>query len=703
LEAERRSDKVLLMRGRAIVITFIIGFLAVVYSGFSANVFAEDKNAPAGIIPKLAKTPEDPILENGGVYPMWGPVCQRYTYHTTYRDKEGRAPEYVRLYFNGQWLDVSPENPNDQDYKKGVKYAYKYVPNKLGSNFFFFEASNGKGKTREGIIDSPGNGPVLFEGDFKDNEIALIDGGTGQKLWSYPTESAWVSGVALSDDGKYLAALTVGNIYFFDTSSSKPLWIFSTGMDMDTPGDVKGGIDISGDGSKIFASVGNQVYLFDKSSNRPLWMATTGNNGAYSVAISKDGAYMAAGTAGNEDDQNSNLVILWNAKSGKSLWQYHASGNFHEVSLANDGKFIAGATGCPDRRAYIFSRDSNQPILRSEMLTRDSPVDEAQISGDGSLAAFGLESDRGGLVVFKNGDKEPIWKIDTPDHKSIRALAVSDSGKLIGAGTFGGDVYVFDSNSSQPGLAWKVNASVGAVEISDQGEVLAAGGADSKVHLYKAEDKNFHKEVSLGEYVGEIDVSGNGKYVAAGTSGSTYFFETFSPNEGKTFSCTTVLEPSPMGKMGSMEGTAKQTNSSKPATAQISKKMPGMLFGLGGGLSLLVLVFYVAVLRLPYFQRIKAAGVKLNNAKFISRLKLNTKKVMIILSVTTGVLLLLTAVSMIFNKLTFAVATPAEDVKTEQGEQNRAPGKQGDSVCGNTMCEPNFGETRGNCPGDCTE
>ena len=37
LEAERKSDKVSMMGKRVIVITFIIGFLAVVYSGFSAS------------------------------------------------------------------------------------------------------------------------------------------------------------------------------------------------------------------------------------------------------------------------------------------------------------------------------------------------------------------------------------------------------------------------------------------------------------------------------------------------------------------------------------------------------------------------------------------------------------------------------------------------------------------------------------------
>src|SRR4030042_7132310 len=100
-------------------------------------VLAETKPPAAGpgqVIPKIPKPPDDPILENGGVYPMWGPVCQRYTYHTTYRDKEGRPPEYVRMYFNGKWINVNKENPDDFDYQKGVRYEYKFVPNKLGSN-----------------------------------------------------------------------------------------------------------------------------------------------------------------------------------------------------------------------------------------------------------------------------------------------------------------------------------------------------------------------------------------------------------------------------------------------------------------------------------------------------------------------------------------------------------------------------------------
>src|SRR3989338_5687402 len=121
----------------------IFSFLLIFSIFAPLPVFAEDKNTPGGIIPKLPKTQNDPVLSDGRVYPFWGPPCQRYTYSVVYRDKEGRKPEYMKIYFNGKMIDMNKENQNDDDYKKGVKYIYKYVPNKIDSNFYYYEASNG--------------------------------------------------------------------------------------------------------------------------------------------------------------------------------------------------------------------------------------------------------------------------------------------------------------------------------------------------------------------------------------------------------------------------------------------------------------------------------------------------------------------------------------------------------------------------------
>ena len=106
------------MKAKKILILSLI----IIFGFFvAAPIFAEDKNIQdsgfAGMIPKLPKTPDDPELFNNFVYPSWGPVCQRYTYTVTYKDKEGRKPEYMRIVFNGKPIEMEKQDPNNNDYK----------------------------------------------------------------------------------------------------------------------------------------------------------------------------------------------------------------------------------------------------------------------------------------------------------------------------------------------------------------------------------------------------------------------------------------------------------------------------------------------------------------------------------------------------------------------------------------------------------
>jgi len=658
---------------------FIIFTLVFFFSIFFLNsVFAEEKMDSAGIIPKLPKTADDPELFNGHVYPFWGPPCQRYTYSVIYRDKEGRPPEYVKIYFNGQMIDMTKSNPEDNDYRKGVLYEYKYVPHKLGSNFYYFEASNGKGKARDSIIDSPDNGPVLFESAFDKNEIAVIDRATGQKILSFPTKNEWVGGVAISDDGNYLAAKTSKHIYFFDlTKSKEPLWQFACET-CRIGDDVKGGVAISGDGTKIVAAIGENVILFDKSANKPVWKYQAGN--AYNVAISKDGNYLAAATAGEESNVNSNLLIFWSKESSKPLWQYHALGNFHDVSLSDDGSFIAGATGCPDRKAYLFSKDSNTPLIQSDRLTRDSPVHRAKISANGVYFAVGSEADAGAVFLFSKEKKEPLWKFPTPNGSSVRALNFTPSGEYIGAATFSGNAYIFSKDSNQPIRSWKVNASLGGLDIADDGSFIAAGGTDNKVHLFE-KDKDESKEVSFNEYVEEIDISGNGRYIAAGTGGSIYFFESFTKDEDKIFSCTTIIEPTPESEI-----RRNFWGEEKFPPEKIKQDRPlGAFFGAGFLVSLLTLIVYLGVIKFNLLQRPAEKQLKLN------------RKIIALFSALIVIFLALTTWAVIFNR----EQSPRLDKENRPATNGKYQQDQ-KSKCGNSLCEPDLGESQENCPKDCS-
>ena len=666
-----------LVRKRLSVILFI--FITLFLSLFTSFVFAEVKmDAPSGgIIPKLTPTPNDPELVGGHVYPSWGPVCQRYTYSVIYRDKEGRKPEYVKIYFNGKMIDIQKENPEDNDYQKGVKYVYQFVPNKLGSNFYYFEASNGLGKTRDSIIESPDNGPVLFESAFDRNEIAVIDKNSEQKILSYSTGKEWIGGIAISDDGKYLAAKTSKHIYLFDVPKpEKPLWEF-TCEECSIGQDVKGGIDISADGSKIVAAIGNRVLLFDKLSSAPLWKYETDNS--YNVAISSDGKYMGAATAGEETNVNSNLLILWKQETSTPLWQYHSSGNFHDVSLSADGRFIAGSTGCPDRKFYLFSRDSNQPLIQTDQLTRDSPVHRAKISADGTLAAVGSESDGGAVFLFSKDSQNPLWKFPTPNGSSVRALNFTPDGNYIGAATFVGDVYLFNKESAQPIAHWQVpNAALGGLDIADDGSFIATGGTDNKLHIFNGDSKE-GVEIIFNEYVEEIDISGNGKYIAVGTGGSVYFFETFAKDEGKVFTCSTIIEPTPEPEMmGNGDRCFGVCNPSDTKEGVLSPKLPGMLFGFGFLGSIIVLGLYWATVKLNLLRKPPEKLWKFN------------KWIIIGLSVLMGIFLVLTVVSIYFN------------FQKPQTPSGQTPKNVKEGVCGNDLCEPDLGETKASCPKDCS-
>jgi len=690
-------------------ITILTVFLFFVSFSHTSLIFAEYKSdIPSGQnIPKLPVTPDDPKLVGGHVYPNWGPVCQRYTYSVIYLDDKGRPPEYVKIYFNGDMVDMEKENPEENNYINGVKYIYKYVPSKLGSNFFFFEASNGLGKARSNIIDSPDNGPVLFNSSFDKNEIAVIDVAKQTKILSYDAKDEWVGGVALSDDGKYLAAKTHKKVYLFDTSKpDEPIWIYEE-ID-ERPGDVKGGIDISGDGSRIIASIGGSAILFDKQSNQPLWVYQGSGNQAYNVAISKDGEYMAMGTAGGvtstvegyKSSESTNLLILWSEKSEVPLWQYHAEGNFHDVSLSDDGSFIAGATGCPDRRFYLFSKNSNQPIIRSEMLTRDSPVHRAKISADGQYAAVGSESDDGAVFFFSKDSNNPVWKFPAPQRSSFRALNITPDGKYIGGSTFKGDVYIFDKSSNIPVSHWQVDAALGGIDIADDGSFVAAGGTDNKLHVFQKGSAELFN-VDFNEYVEEIDISGNGKYVAVGTAGSVYFFEALDM-DSQPVVCKEIKEPLPEELMSRRSRGSVGTNID---SVGINKKTwPGILFGFGFLGSLIVLAGYVALIRFNIISKLRFKKEKepleIEAIKNIQKpLKLN-KKIVVAIIVIGGIFLTLTIVSVVVNtknkqKLENVTKSVQETVGTKSDKIQQ-------TGCGNGICEGDFGETKTNCPNDCS-
>lgn len=514
---------------------------------------------------------DGPKLYGNSVYPGFGVPCTKFTYKVTYQDERGRAPEYVRINLNNKWHDMEKKS---DDYKTGAIYTHEYAPTSTKSNFFYFEASNGVGKSRAAIIDSPDQGPTVYSERFDNNQIILLNK-DGQEIWAYDTGYDQVEGIAISKDGNYVAVVTNVYIYLFSKDNKEPLWKFCTNCVV--PKVIftnMAGIAISADGEYIAADLQNRLYFFNKKSNKPLWTKDT-ESSALGIDMSDDGSLIALGVA-NLNGKGDKILVY--DKDGNKLWEYRAShpgydqtGNFYHPDMTPDGKYIAVSTGCPDRRAYIFSKEGDV-LFRSEMLTYDSPVHESAISDDGSLAAYSADHNLGKEIVFLfNREGKKLWSFSSSQDSTSRGVSISADGGYIAAGTSAGNVYLFSKNSDKP--LWKfsenVYTQIGEVKLNSDGSLLAAAGTSKKIYMFSRDSNKPLWEYKANTWVTKLDF--NGEYIVAGTGLREYGGE--GAREEKEFTCTEIIEPPAMEEMGG--GQFEEVDSIGKSTKQPSKTMCG--------------------------------------------------------------------------------------------------------------------------------
>jgi len=512
----------------------------------SSLVFAEEKST-IGIIPKLtAEEMKDAPTLSGGVYPPIGVPCTKFTYYAQYQDGQGREPEYIRIWHNGNWHDMTLLEGTP---KTGATYIYDYIVDSGEQNFYYFEASNGVGKARASIIDSPDNGPVLFSEKLDNNEIILLDK-AGKKVWEYQTNKEWVEGVAISKDSNYIAAVTGFYIYLFSKDKSEPLWNFCTNCKPTSAwaGNMEG-VAISQDGAYIAATMQGKLYFFSKDSNKPLWIRDI-ESGSIGVDMSDDASVIAAGiaNAGEKGDK----IFIFN-KEGNKLGEYKAphpdyvqTGNFYQPDVTPDGKYIAVSTGCPDRRAYLFSGNGNL-IFRSEQLTYDSPMHKSAISDDGKLIAYSADHMQGKEILFLlDNTGKKLWSFSSQEDSTARSVSISGDGKYVAAGTSAGKLYLFSKDSNNP--KWKYAATAffsqfGDIKLNQDGSLLAAGATTKKIYLFSNANNKPLWEYEANTWVTKIDF--NGEYIVAGTGPREYFFEGSSVPATKV-TCKGIIQPEPL-------------------------------------------------------------------------------------------------------------------------------------------------------------
>ncbi len=445
-----------------------------------------------------------PILKDG-VAPSWVRAGETATYRVTYSDEDGDAPAYVRLFLGSEQKDMTKVSG---DFKTGAMYEYSWAPDK--SLEYHFEASDGKT-----VVNYPSYGGTLapvnvLTGLPDKNRIYLFSRAGGGPLWSYYTGADWVQKVAISADGSYIAAKTSKNVYLFSKASNSTVWNY--------PCVSEGGfVDLSGDGKYIVAGCQNSLVLFSRESSTPLW-AYGASGSIYTNYISYDGNYIAAGTM--ESDE----LLLFSRTSKEPTWTYKAGGDIHGLAISADGSYVAAGAHCPDRRALLFSRNSNNPLV-SYVASEGSPVWTADISSDGSYAVYGLDSAGSykSILLFSPGKNSPIrtWVTDW----WVRSVGMSSDGKYIVAGSGDHKVYFIDREKDNPVWKFEAGERVGSVSISSDGNFIAAGSKDKNVYLFSKGSSSPVWGYDAGVWVNTVEISADGNYIVAGTGAPQYLSE----------------------------------------------------------------------------------------------------------------------------------------------------------------------------------
>ena len=263
-----------------------------------------------------------------------------------------------------------------------------------------------------------------------DGEYSVINGNKKIYLYQRSTSTLLFNGInagdyaAISSDGNYIASFDFfgGDIYFFNKSSSIPMWQYSTG-------DVLTDIAMTPNGEFIVTGgQANEIYLFNKSSSTPKIFVTEETIRA--VAISQDGSYVAVGCGGG--------IYLFNTSSLTRLWKYSFPiyGDTHSIAMSSNGDYIVAdlwrdSLDGEIRNLFAFNKLNNTPIWTLET---ESMVNDIDISSDGNHISVATQR-KAIYIDLRNPFIDDFYQLKL----NISYISL---GSFIGFGLIGSLIYV---------------------------------------------------------------------------------------------------------------------------------------------------------------------------------------------------------------------------------------------------------------------
>lgn len=278
--------------------------------------------------------------------------------------------------------------------------------------------------------------------------------------------AGWVSGVALSPDGRLLATCS-----FIDQTLR--VWDVATVSEVRRLSGVPfWAVSFSPDSKLLAASVeGAETILIDVATWKILHRLGAGQAQALccrgSVTFSPDGKLLLVGEEGR--------AHLWEVATGREKQQFKADGPVSSVAFSNDGRLMAIALQSTDT-ALVIDLASGREVRRiGEGLFYTTSV---AFSPDGKTLLVGSHA---GTRVWDIASGERlrsfpvgmVWgAVFTPDGKNVITVSENDAG---------GTLNFWDAATGEPVKKFDTSPQLFAISLARDGCLVAVGGQDESV------------------------------------------------------------------------------------------------------------------------------------------------------------------------------------------------------------------------------
>ncbi len=334
-------------------------------------------------------------------------------------------------------------------------------------------------------------------------------------LWRYQSGSA-INGVAISDDGTYLAVGTKEKqVLLFNKSSSTPLWMYTMGG---TKHNEIAYIDISSDGEYLAASGPDGLCLFERSNSTPIWKG----NGRH-VKFSKDGNYIVSSIFPN--------LLFYNRSSNAPLWAYTTTHSIQDIAISENGSYIA-MVGI-DYNLTVFHKSSNVPIWS---YNKGDIIWGVEMSADGKNIAIMCVDNK--IHMFDFNDSVPIQTYQINKVGSQENFVMTDDGQFVFTGDSESEAtsksYLFDRSESSPIWNFTIGDNVKCSAISTDGKYFTACtmGDDNRIYFFNKSSSDTPWWTYRIDTPHVVDISVNGQYVVVGSHGGNGLLYLFDWTEG---------------------------------------------------------------------------------------------------------------------------------------------------------------------------